>query len=523
MPLRMTGLASGMDTESMIQELMKAQRMKSTKIENKITKLEWTQEKWKSLNSKIYSFYTGVLSKARMESSYLTKKATSSNEGIVEVDAKFTAPEGTHTIKVNSKASSQFVTGGEVQLTGEKAGQKVTYNTLLKNLGFGTTSEVNITVGTESFKFQMDESKTIGDFVETLQDAGLNVSFDTTYQRFFISSKETGLQNKFMISSTGNDLDKLGLGTSNGDTIVNGEEESGTRIGANGLTVVSASDAEIIYNGATLTSSSNTLSVNGLSITVKGVTDKGNNVIDPSDDEVINININNDTQAVYDMITDFIKSYNELLKEVNTGYYADSSRGYDPLTDEQRKAMSDEEVEKWENKIKDSLLRRDNNLYSVMNAMKAHMSQKVAVNNKGYSLVNFGVAAVDYSEKGILHINGDEDDTLVAIKENDLMKALTEDPETVMKVFTELAGDLYKTMTEQMESTSLRSALSFYNDKLMSKTLKQYKEDLSDMENKLIGIENRYYRQFAAMETALSQMNAQSSSMASLLGLNTQK
>lgn len=515
MALRMTGLVSGMDTESMVQELMKAQRMKSTKIENKITTLEWTQEKWKSLNSKIYSFYTGALSKARMGSSYLTKKATSSNEGTVEVSASFTAPQGTHTIKVNSRASSQFVTGGEVQLTGEKAGQKVTSKTLLKDLGFGTTSEVNITVGTEKFKFQMDESKTVGDFVETLQDAGLNVNFDTTYQRFFISSKESGLQNKFIIDSTGSDLDKLGLGTINDDgTITNGAKD---------LTVVFASDAEIIYNGATLTSSSNNLSVNGLNITVKGVTSKGADAENPSDDEVININVNNDTQAVYDMVKDFVKSYNELLKETNTAYYADSSRGYDPLTDEQKEAMSDKEVEKWESKIKDSLLRRDNNLYSVMNAMKTSMTQRVAVNGKNYSLAGFGVAAVEYSEKGILHINGDVDDTLVATKENDLMKALTEDPEAVMKVFTERAGDLYKTMTEQMKSTPLSSALTVYNDKLMNKTLIQYKGDLSKMEDRLAGIEDRYYKQFAAMEKALSEMNAQTSSMSALLGLNTQK
>ena len=80
MPIRMTGLISNLDTEGIIKELMGAQNLKKTKIENKITKLEWKQEKWKELNTKIYKLYTDSLADMKTEGTYLTKKASSSNE-----------------------------------------------------------------------------------------------------------------------------------------------------------------------------------------------------------------------------------------------------------------------------------------------------------------------------------------------------------------------------------------------------------------------------------------------------------
>ena len=81
MPIRLSGIASGLDTEAMVKELMSAQKMKLTKIDNKKIKNEWKQEKWKDLNSKIYSFYTDTLSKMRFQGTYNAKKVTSSNEG----------------------------------------------------------------------------------------------------------------------------------------------------------------------------------------------------------------------------------------------------------------------------------------------------------------------------------------------------------------------------------------------------------------------------------------------------------
>ncbi len=247
-------------------------------------------------------------------------------------------------------------------------------------------------------------------------------------------------------------------------------------------------------------------------MTVKGITES---------DEKINIAITKDTEAVYDMVKDFISSYNEVLSELNDSYHATSAKGYEPLTDEERQVMSEDQIEKWEDRIKDSLLRRDGTVRSISDAMRNTLSRRVSVGDKLYSLADFGITSVDYTERGLLHIDGDEDDVLVAGKVDKLMQAILEDPDAVKEVFTSLTSELYSTMTEQMGSTPLSSALTFYNDKEMTKTLARHNEDLANMEKRLLKIEDRYYRQFSAMESMLSQLNSQSDSVMSLFGMNT--
>lgn len=499
--MRMSGLASGMDTEGIINEMMKIQRMKTTKIENNITKLEWQQDKWKTLNTKIYALYTGPLSKIRLEGSFNAKNATSSNSNKLEVTANGSVPEGTHTIEVKSTASAQFVTGSELNLD-SKAGYSTKLSDLYKGDGeFPVGSEINIAVGdNEEVVFKVEDNTTIGDFVSSLQKAGLNASFDTVNQRFFISSKESGVDQAFTITTEADEanpnstdlLSKMGLGDD--------------------ASIINPSDAVVIYNGAEIRSSSNTITANGLTMTVKETT---------GTDEVINIAITKDAEAVYDMVKDFISSYNEVLSELNDSYHAASARGYEPLTDEEKQAMSEEQIEKWEDRIKDSLLRRDSTVRSISDAMRNTLSKRVSVGDKLYSLADFGITSVDYTERGLLHIDGDEEDVLVAGKVDKLMKAILEDPDAVKEVFTSLTSELYSTMTEQMGSTPLSSALTFYNDKEMTKTLARHNEDLANMEKRLLKIEDRYYRQFSAMESMLSQLNSQSDSVMSLFGMNT--
>ena len=116
MGLRMTGMISGLDTESIVAALMSAQKTKKTKIENKKQKLEWKQEIWSSLNTKLYSFYNTSLSKMRLQSGYNAKKASSSDSTKVKATADNSAASGTYKIKVKALASAQYVTSGKVVL-----------------------------------------------------------------------------------------------------------------------------------------------------------------------------------------------------------------------------------------------------------------------------------------------------------------------------------------------------------------------------------------------------------------------
>lgn len=521
MPIRMSGLVSGMDTESIIKELMNAQSQKKVKIENKITKHEWKTEKWKDLNKKLYDFYKGSLSKARLEGSFQTRKVSSADETKVKASASGSiAAYGTHKVRVEQLASAQFVTGGQLGEVKDASGKKVTVSgaTKLSQLGIsvseGEESTITIASGDKKINLDVTADTTVNDFLTACRDAGLTANYDTSQKRFFLTAEESGLDHAFSITSTtkggaaGDALKKLGLAQVEYTKKDDGTIEYKYDKTNEDFSVKEAANSIVYLNGAKLVNNSNEISANGLNLELNAVT--GN--------DEISINVTKDTQGVYDMVKGFIKDYNELLKELNDAYYADSAYGYEPLTSEQREAMNDEDIEKWENKIKDSLLRRDGTVNSLISSMKMTMTASVDYNGKKYSLSSLGIMTTDYKEKGQLHINGDADDGATMGKDNDLMKAIEEDPDMVMTVVTTLAGKLYSTFGEKMSTTTNSSALTFYEDKKMKTDLDKYKKELSTMEDKLSAMEDRYYKQFTAMEKALSQLNSQSSSLTSLFG-----
>ena len=705
MPLRMTGMTSGLDTDSIVSALMEAQTTKKTKVENKKTKLEWTQNIWTGLNKKLYSFYTDSAGKMRFQSSYQTKKAASSDASILTATAQSSASSGSYTVKVNQLAAAQYVTSAKVSAkstdaSGKVTESKVTSDTKLSALGFDTEGDttIEITAGEKTINLNVDETTTVRDFVNALKDAGLNASFDEKQGRFFISAKESGADGKFTITSKTmtaeqvaaqnklmDSVDYSNLSSDDQDTVkkilsdlknaqdtsaatdaekslqeisdrtakekateyyknkltddmlsqykyetdgtddtgdvhkagdidyskvkqalqnagldkdvytesdrlivlkqkiiepavteelasekytgkidnavTSGLEDAGIEsqtdryskitvavtdyaqamkdgteqskesalkllgmddidgsavkesADGTGMVVIEAADSIVQVNGATLTSSNTTLDVNGLSL----------NLVSASDREV-KVTVSNDSTAVYDAIKDFVEQYNSALSEMNKYYYADSSRGYDPLTDDQKEAMSDEEVEKWETKIKDSLLRRDSTLSGILETFRTSLTGITvkASDGKTYSLANLGITTgKDYKEYGLLHIKGDEDDADYADSENKLQSMINSDPDIVMEVMSGIVSNLYNNINKKISTTTtMRSALSFYNDKEMTKQMTQYKKDIKSWETKLSDMEDRYYKQFSAMETALSKLQSQQNSLASYLGSN---
>ena len=144
------------------------------------------------------------------------------------------------------------------------------------------------------------------------------------------------------------------------------------------------------------------------------------------------------------------------------------------------------------------------------------------IDGVSYSLSSFGiVTSSDYTEKGKLHIMGDEDDDTYATDTNKLKAALEENPEAVMKTLSEAGQSLYDALTKKMAKTSLSSALTFYNDKKLDNDQTAYKKEISTLEEKLTDLEDKYYKQFSAMEMAMSKLNSQSSYLASLMGGTT--
>lgn len=632
MAMRMTGLVSGMDTESMVKELVSASSEKVNKIKQKKQDLEWKKEIWSGLNTKIYNFYKTQLSAFKTVSNYRAKKATVSDETKVTIKAGAGATNGMHTVSVEQTASSAYLTGDNIKTYGKSytgyndaglstkfedmtdadgnslnlKGQTILFSEGTETIKFvlggegedgvaslselneklaanenfkglsasikdgkltfgnatattndsgdlvGTTffvdaqalglsgaisydkdsengnalsadftakvkyeftsedisgstklADLGISVGT-SFSvngkdFVVDDKSTIDDFTTALSTMGVSASFDAAQGRFYINASKTGAANDFNVTSSDpNALDILGLGSE--------------------ATKIDARDAIIYYNNVKYTSDSNTMTINGMTITAKAKTDTA-----------VNIEVSADTDSAYNTIKNFVKAYNDLIDEMNK-YYNEKDSGYDALTDDEKSKLSDTQIEKWEEKAKQGLLRRDDTLQTLLSAMRTNLNKGVTVTladgtTKTMTLASIGIVTGDYSENGKLHILGDEDDEEYASQDNKLRAALESNDNIVSQIIggtkdnpgvgSQMYTYLQKSMS-RIEGT--RSSQTFYNDKTMDSELDDYEDEISKWEDKLQDLEDKYYNQFSKMETAMAKLQSQQSYLSSLFG-----
>lgn len=666
MPIRITGMNSGLDTEALVSELVSAYRMKEDKYKKAQKKLSWKQDAWKDLNTKVKSLYDNI-SNLRFTSAWASKKTTVSDATKATITASANSVNGTHSLKIKQLANGTYITGGKLAgttasttmgtLLGRTSNQTISKSitsaaltskfpsgkdattTTLQDLGYNGTTDIKIKdkTGAEVGTFSVSGSTTIYDFVTqldgshanieanysitdkivvkgqnidathafdfTLDDGGTGVlnllglteshgatvvnaqdgngsvfnklevkdskgnviktinvndnstisqivkelngienisaSYDATNQRIFLASTKTGKANEFTLGGSDEILRVLGLNA------------------AGGAAVKAAQDSEIELNGATFTSDTNKYSVNGLTI----------DCLAETGDTAISITTSRDTQAMYDQIKEFFTQYNSLMQEMNKLYNADSAKGYEPLTNDEKDQMSDSEVEEWEKKIKSALLRRDDTLDGIMNAMTNAMTTSCyiykggtitydsekkyykcngeAIRNKNgsfvtsqseltfwaningakkYSLSSFGIKTEAYASmtksntKNTYHIDGDSDDTVSKNNSDVLMNMLNTDPDTVMAYMKQLTSNLYTAIDNKMKSVKgLSSAYTIYNDIEMAQEYSDYTDTIKKWEDKVSDMEDSYYKKFAAMESALAKLQNQSSSLSSML------
>ncbi len=674
MAMRLSGLMSGMDTESIIAQMVEAKKTKVTKAVKAQKSLKYKQDAWKTLNTQIMGLYNKSLSTMRFQSAYMKKTTKVSNSSVVSVITGENAMNGVQSLKVEKLAKSAFLTGSKVGKVVDEFGDEknATGSNTLGDLGLAEGGVGYINVSLENGKtsrIAVNSNTTINDFVGKLRDAGINANFDENNSRFYITGKTSGSEGNFDISSNdivGLDaLQALGLdyGISNVDNskredviglretalleslkkersgLLNerdammeklkkyasqleaAEDEDGNKyladlkdkdgnpvkvedltaddlteenlklldkamteacdmegapkemiddlrgwniewkenkkaldevnsqlvIDANGdvqdlsadakkkiadkvdavLTrptgdelealkkrKTEGTDAVIYLNGERYESSKNSFEINGLTLTVNSTT---------AENEEVTITTQDDTDGVYDLIKGFLKDYNALINQMDKLYNADSAKGYEPLTDEEKEAMSDSQIEEWEGKIKDSILRKDGSLNTIASAMKRIMMEGVVVNGEKMYLSNFGIGTLNYftaaeNEKNAYHIDGDPDDEHTSGNADKLKSMIANDPDTVVAFFTKLTENLRSEMFDIMKGTDYSSAFTAYDDKKMQKEYDEYTTKIKELEDKLADYEDKWYAKFAAMETALAKMQNNASAVTSLLG-----
>ncbi len=260
----------------------------------------------------------------------------------------------------------------------------------------------------------------------------------------------------------------------------------------------------------TITRTANTTTLDGVTLTVTGTTKEG--------DSPVKFTASNDVDDLYKKISDFVDAYNKIVDKANTytsqtpyGLNSESGKNdsYEPLTDADKKDMTDDEIDKWNKKAKQGLLENDNTLNSILSDMRSAVEETVT--STGISLQEIGISiSSDYTDGGKL-----------TISESTLKSALKSNPDRVSQLFTNTDGisskikkvlekniGVYGTSGTLYNIAGSDSSTGADNSQLSTR-VSQYEKTITNLKSQLQTEKDRWLNKFTEMETKLNVLNSQ--------------
>ncbi|OIN68099.1 flagellar hook protein [Exiguobacterium sp. KRL4] len=516
--IRLSGLASGIDTETMIKQLMQAERAPVDRLSQKKQTLTWQRDAYREMNRGLLDLRTAA-SDMLLSKNYTAKTATSSDSSKVSVTASPAATAGSVTIdKIGQLASAASVT---MMTTAGKSS-----DTTLADSGMFTVTGGKINVQINSFSADGKAiSETISlDATQKLSDLTSAINAKSSLGMSAVYNDITG---KLVLTKTSTGK----LNPSGADITIRDANANSEIVNSQSLTMgQDGKNAKYTIGGQELEQRTNTFTQNGLTITLNGTATTATT-----------LNTKLDTQANFDSIKKFVDKYNEMIDKMNKKVREEKYRDFQPLTDAQRKELSEDEVKKWEEKAISGVLKNDSFLRDGMNSFRSAISAKI---DTGYSYTADSKAIeLNYmSQIGITSTSDFRDGGKLKLDETKLKKMLEEQPEGVYKLFTTDAPEPAKDaqgnpipgtagldgFVRQIQgfATTMRDKISkvagldgsVSTTYRLGKSLADLDKSMMTWADKLTSKENAYYRRFAAMEQAMSQANSQSATLSSYLG-----
>ena len=441
---------------------------------------------------------------------------------------KTTTPNGGEDVS----STLTLTTGDSDALTALKltAGESNRLNLNAKLSGSGLSGMENavgksFTINGE--EITIDANTTVNSLMSAINSsgAGVKVSYLAEADRFTFTATENGASGKVEISGDDaaflNSLFGTGIDSvTSGDPII-------SKQGQDAVIAVKYGDSDQVVE---LNRDNNTFTLDGLTVTVNGAFGYGaDGVTTPTANaEGVTFKANANTDSIVSAIKEMVNGYNEIVSLVNKELTTKPDRDYHPLTEEQKKEMTEDEIKLWEEKAKSGLLFGDSTLRSLSMDLR---------------FVIGGGDMQALSEIGITTSSSYTDNGKLVLDESKLKAALESDPDAVRELFTRKSGtdsegnavsagiatnlqgvmDKYvKTMGATkgllIERAGHSSApLSLMNNALY-KEMQSIDKILSTLKDRLAAEQDRYIAQFTALESLIAQMNSQSSYLSSVSG-----
>lgn len=408
---------------------------------------------------------------------------------------------------ITSTQSNKISTGSSLWENRDKLGlgkynTKEELNDALKNFTVNGAKIDNITADTT-----VDGLLTA---INNNKDAGVTATYLGSANKFVLSSNEKGKGREI---SLGADPDKK----DDAANLIFGGDKKESHDGTDG-------EMSILYNGVqtTITSSSNTFSIDGLDIRATNTFNTGSATAEGG----VSFTASADTEKVTETVKKFIEAYNAMIDEVRTQATTKPDSNYKPLTDDQKNEMNENSIKNWEDKAKEGILYNSSALKDLDNATQGIFSSMM-INGVSYDdLEKIGISfSDDYTAGG-----------KIVFDEEKFKTAMDSDPEKVSDLFTgthgivntidstlstyatryaSKNGNSYGVLIEEAGSEKL--SLTLTNNSIY-KELKDMQETITNLQSQLSTEQDRYISQFTQMERLINQMNSQSSYLSQLGG-----
>lgn len=441
------------------------------------------------------------------------KNAASIKEALKGVAGYTFNFDGTYVTAADSNGNSvdfsmTSVEGGTLGLTKASASNKISSGSTLSDLGFKPEADGTYKLNINGTEISLDKKSTISSMMSAVNKsaAGVTMTYSSLTNSFTLESKEFGGAGKVEVGDTS-------LGRSLG--LVDDNGTVGASEGQNAIFEINGQ--EVYLNDNTYTLDGNTFTFND-NMTIG---------------ETYTVNIAKDSTTVKDALKKFVESYNKLIDDVY-GYIGkspakdDDGNTYEPLTNAEKEEMSEDEITKWEEKAKQGVLYNDSTVSTVMSQMRSALYTSVTLDDGSkFGIYNLGIkTSSEWSEHGKLQIDENAFDKAFENNEDAIIKLFTDSDTGMMKKLNSVIDGAVKSSgAANTRGTLVRKAgkadSSVTTDSTIYKEMVKMQDRLKELQDRYDTKEEYWWKVFTNMETAMADLNSQTSYISSYLGTGT--
>lgn len=441
------------------------------------------------------------------------KNAASIKEALKGVAGYTFNFDGTYVTAADSNGNSvdfsmTSVEGGTLGLTKASASNKISSGSTLSDLGFKPEADGTYKLNINGTEISLDKKSTISSMMSAVNKsaAGVTMTYSSLTNSFTLESKEFGGAGKVEVGDTS-------LGRSLG--LVDDNGTVGASEGQNAIFEINGQ--EVYLNDNTYTLDGNTFTFND-NMTIG---------------ETYTVNIAKDSTTVKDALKKFVESYNKLIDDVY-GYIGkspakdDDGNTYEPLTNAEKEEMSEDEITKWEEKAKQGVLYNDSTVSTIMSQMRSALYTNVTLDDGSkFGIYNLGIkTSSKWSEHGKLQIDENAFDKAFENNEDAIIKLFTDSDTGMMKKLNSVIDGAVKSSgAANTRGTLVRKAgkadSSVTTDSTIYKEMVKMQDRLKELQDRYNTKEEYWWKVFTNMETAMADLNSQTSYISSYLGIGT--